>query len=450
MTAARAPYTVPVKTLLILAGKSRRFWPLMEKPLFPVCGKTLVEHQVDRLRAAGCDDIILVASKNNMAEIGALFPDLPLVEQKKLELGMLGAFLEALPLCGTEPVLLVSGNDFIDPSAFADLRAEASAPGVAGALLASKVKRYFPGGYLTVQEDRIFSILEKPGEGNEPSDLVNIVAHIHNDASVLRAALETEAHASDDGYERVLDRLFKQGDYRAVPYSGPWQAVKYPWHLLHLLPALLGEIKGKTVHPTAQIHPTAVVEGDVIIEEGVRILPHASVIGPCFIGAGSIIGNNALVRGSSIGRKSVIGYNTEVKGSVLAGPVWTHMTYLGDSVVGENVSFGGGTITGNLRLDEGEILSAAGAPGDAASPAAPLQTGLTKMGAVIGNDCRFGIHVGTNPGIRIGAGTFVSGGVFLSEDVPDVSFVRMKDGHVDIRGNKAQTPSMAERAKYQN
>ena len=412
----------------------------MEKPLFPVCGKTLTEHQLDRLEQAGYKDVILVVSKHNKEAITELFPTYTIVEQKKLELGMLGAFLEALPLCGTDPVLLVSGNDFIDPSAFTDLQKEAAKKGVSGAILASKVQSYFPGGYLTVEGSRIIGIKEKPGAGNEPSDLVNIVAHLHNNAAVLLEALQTEAKASDDGYERVLDKLFQESDYRAVPYTGLWQAVKYPWHLLQLLPILLEEINKPQIHASAKIHPSAVVEGNVIIEAGVRILPHATVMGPAYIGKNCVIGNNALVRNSSIGQGSVVGYNSEVKGSVLAGPVWTHMTYLGDTVVGENVSFGGGTITGNLRLDEGEVAST--------SDEQLVPTGLTKMGAVIGSDCRFGIHVGTNPGVKVGAGSFIAGGTFISEDIPDGSFVRMKDGKQEIRPNKTSTPAMKTRQKY--
>jgi acetyltransferase-like isoleucine patch superfamily enzyme len=89
-------------------------------------------------------------------------------------------------------------------------------------------------------------------------------------------------------------------------------------------------------------------------------------------------------------------------------------------------------LTGNLRLDEGEIADSS----------------LTKLGLVVGDNCRFGIQVGTNPGVKIGAGTFVAGAVFVTEDVADKSFVTMKDGKMHIRENKSAAPSMEERAKY--
>ncbi len=431
-----------MKTILILAGKSRRFWPLSEKPLFPILGKTLAEHQVDALKSAGLTDLILVVNKENKAELSTLYPKTPIVVQEGEALGMHRAFLAALPLCKKEAVLLVSGNDFIDPSAYKDLQKEASGKDVSGALLAYKVSRYFPGGYLTVKNGQVTSIIEKPGEGKEPSDLVNIVAHVHNDASRLLEALK-KVKEGDDGYERALDSLLKTEHYRAVPYEGPWQPVKYSWHLLPLLSQLLGTITKPSIHKKAIIHPTAVIEGNVIIEEGVRILPHATVKGPCYIGTGSIIGNNALVRDSSIGENCVVGFGTEVKGSILAGPVWTHMTYLGDSVVGRNVSFGGGCMTGNLRLDESEILSAE--PLGEGS----VQTGLTKLGLIVGDNCRFGIHVGTNPGVKVGSGTFVSGGIMLGSDIPEESFVKKTEaGSTEVRKNKTGVPGMGERKKY--
>ena len=388
----------------------------------------------------GCADITLIAGAHNKKELKKIFPRLPLVEQKNLDWGMQGACLSGLAkIKKGEPVLIVSGNDVIDPSALQELRAAAGRPGIDGAILARKVREYFPGGYLTVKSGLVRGIVEKPGQGKEPSGLVNIVAHIHNDPAALLAALKAVKNHRDDGYELALQALLKQKKYRAVPYTGFWQPVKYPWHLLPLLEHFLSGVR-KSIDRSVKIHPSAVIEGEVTIGAGTRILPNAVVVGPCAIGRDCIVGNNALVRGSSVGNGCVVGYNTEVKGSVLAGPVWTHMTYLGDSIIGENVSFGGGCIVGNLRLDEAEIFIK--------EKGARIGTGLTKLGLVAGDDCRFGIQIGTNPGIRVGAGSFIGGGVFLTEDAGDRTYVSMKDGRPIARQNTAPLPRMAGRDKY--
>lgn len=429
-----------MKTLVLLAGQSTRFWPLTEKPLFRIAGRTLLEHIIMRLNDAGCSDVTLIGSKYNLQDISTL-AGLPTIEQEHLELGMRGALLSALPSCGDEDVLIVGGNDIVDASAYHSVVEAGKQTGVSGAILGQTVTRYFPGGYLSVDKNKITGIVEKPGEGNEPSNMVNIVCHYHRSASALLDALKKIDDKTDDGYgyERALDMLFKKDTYVPVPYGGTWQAVKYPWHLLSVLPILMNGAE-QSIDSSAVIHESAVIQGNVIIGEGVRVMPHATIVGPCVIGENTIIGNNALVRGSSVGPHCVIGYNTEVKASILGAHVWTHSTYIGDSVVGDNVSFGAGTVTGNLRLDEGEIVSVV--------KGEKVHSGLNKFGTIIGRDTRIGIRVAINPGVKIGRGTFVSSGTLVDADIPDDSFAKMKDGALDVRKNSASAPNADDRTSF--
>lgn len=425
-----------MRTLLLLAGRSTRFWPLSEKTLFPVCGKTLLEHQVARLKEGGCENITLVGGAHNLEDAKTVCPNLDAVEQKDLDLGMLGAMQSALEKYGDEPVMIVGGNDVIEPRAYNDA-IEASGD---GAILAYTVDRYFPGGYLSVDGNRVTGIVEKPGEGNEPSNLVNIVAHVHRDPAALIQALSEVDNTSDDGYEQALAILFAQKNYTAVPYNGAWNAVKYPWHMLNVSAQLLSEISKQRISSSANIHPSAEVVGNVVIEDGARIMHNAVVRGPAYIGKNTVVANNALVRDSSIGDNCVVGFSTEVKGSVWHSDVWTHMNYIGDSVIGRNVSFGGGAITGNFRLDEEEVVSVI--------KGEKVHTQRTKFGCVIGNNCRVGVHVSTNPGVKIGSGTFVGTGTVVSEDIEDGRFVVTKNGTVDIRENRTQVSTPEDRSQY--
>ena len=426
-----------MQVLLLLAGRSRRFWPLSEKTLFPICGKTLLEHQIDRLHEAGLKKITLVGGAHNLKDAKKL-TGLPAIEQKNLDLGMRGALLSALPKIKNEPVLIVSGNDVVEADAYRSVVAKAAQGD--GAILAKKMHAYFPGGYLTMKGTSVAGIVEKPKPGEEPSNFVTIVAHAHNDPTALLEALNGVDESRDDGYEQALGKLFQSHRYLAASYEGDWQAVKYPWHMIPLLELLLKDVKKPIKGKNVTIHKTAAIEGSVVLGEGVRVLAHATIVGPCVIGARTIIGNNALVRGSSIGSDCVVGYNTEVKSSVLADHVWTHMTYLGESVIGRNVSFGGGCMTGNLRLDEGTILSTVGEE--------RIDTGLTKFGAAIGDGCRLGIHVSLHPGTKIGAGTFINSAVVVGGDIPEGKYVSMKNGEVEVRENRTSAIDPEERGKY--
>ncbi|MBI2524113.1 NTP transferase domain-containing protein, partial [Candidatus Peregrinibacteria bacterium] len=242
-------YHLTIKTLLLAAGSSRRFWPLQEKCRLLICGKTLLEHQMDRLKAGGCDDIICIVGTHNQEWVREISPIITTVTQGEEE-GMRGALIAALPLCKNEPVLIV-GNDFIEADAYGELRENFSSHShLQGILFAREVTEYFPGGYLTLDKERITAITEKPGEGMEPSNLVNIVAHLHRDASLLLHALQTMPMGGDDGYERALCSLFPRHHYAALPYRGTWFPLKYPWHPLPILSSLLEDSTTQTIHPS--------------------------------------------------------------------------------------------------------------------------------------------------------------------------------------------------------
>ena len=426
------------------------------------------------MKKGGCENITLVGGHHNLEEVDALLPGIPALEQENLDLGMRGALLSALPQCGTQPVCIVSGNDVVEPDAYQRLLEASRKPGVDGAILAQRVKRYFPGGYLvtsassapstssgSAQHDttlpRLAGIIEKPGAGKEPSDLVNIVAHMHNHPEKLLDALEDiSSGARDDAYEVALTKLCKELKYVVVPYEGKWDALKYPWDVLSLTQRFLEEMGEKHQAPSPpagragtksqenikyqipitqyDVHATAVIEGPVILEEGVKVMSHATIQGPCSIGKGTVIGTNALVRNSIVGEGCVIGFGSEVARCNLHSHVWLHTTYLGDSVVGKNVAFGAGTVTANFRLDEGEITSLVNGE--------KIPTGHAKLGVLVGSNVRVGINASFAPGVKVGRGVFINSGVYIDRDIPDGQYVKMKEGALDMRENTGKVPGV--------
>ncbi len=432
-------YDGAMRTLLLLAGRSERFWPLTEKALWPFCGKSLLQHQVERLKEGGFTEITFVGGHHNLEEVHQQFPNIPAIEQEDLSLGMRGAMLSALPHVKEDAVCIVSSNDVIEPSGYCTLLEASRGEGVDGAILAQKVSSYFPGGYLVTSPDdsgkafpRVAGVMEKPGEGKEPSDLVNIVAHVHNNPAKLLDVLEDVSSDRDDAYEVALAKLCTEAKYVAVPYEEKWNAMKYPWQVLDLTERFLSEIQAESSGQKAEVHPSAVVEGNVILEEGVRIMPHATVQGPCYIGKGTIIGNNSLVRESIIGEQCVIGFGSEIARSNLHSNVWTHSTYLGDSVIGKNIAFGAGSVSANYRLDEGEISSVI--------KGEKINTQRKKLGVIVGENVRAGIHTSFAPGIKIGSGSFVSSATSVSSDVKENRYVHTKEGILEERENRANVP----------
>jgi len=400
-----------MKALVLAAGRSKRMQPVGDKNFLNFLGKPLIQHQMELLARNGLTEIIVVGSCTNIEKIKEIGEkvdaSVTVCEQVDLDLGMAGAVLAARHLV-EGPVLIFSGNDVVEDAAVKmAMEAEGSC------MIGKKVEHYFPGGYLETDEHGfIKNIVEKPGEGHEPSDMINLVVHRHQDIAKLTEYLDRAKSENDDLYEVAISEMIEDGEMiLALPYDGFWQPVKYPWHVHRVFEYFFAQAE-KRVSEKAEIAKSAVIRGEVIIEDGVKIFDGAVISGPVYIGKGSIVANNALLRSSHIAEDCMVGFSTEVARSYWGNKVWTHMNYVGDSVIGEDVSFGAGAVTGNLRLDDGDVMVDG------------VDTKMQKVGAIIGDHVRVGINASIMPGVKIGGNSFIGAGIVLASDVPDGSFVR--------------------------
>lgn len=404
-----------MKAVFLCAGVGRRMFPFTEdKFLFPFLGRSLLEHQVERAKAAGLRDFLFISRPDNQERVRATASAIPGIRAdfavQERPLGMGDALLSASARLGTDSILVVSPNDVVEADAYRQVISRGTE---AGCLLGYRVREYFPGGYLVVDgEEYLKQIVEKPGPGSEPSDLVNLVLHFHPHPDKLLRALREEAASpgKDDVYERALQHLIAVGErMRVVPYSGFWGPIKYPWHLLAVMEHFLKGVKGR-IAPGVQLSPRAVVEGEVVLETEVRVLENAVIRGPAYIGAGALIGNNVLVReGCHIGAGCVVGFSTEVKHAYIGDGCWFHTNYVGDSVVGEGCTFGAGTVTANFRFDRKRVLLEVDGE--------RVDTGRDHLGAMLGDRCSLGVHVTLLPGVRVGKGATVGPHLLVSRDL---------------------------------
>jgi NDP-sugar pyrophosphorylase family protein len=187
----------------------------------------------------------------------------------------------------------------------------------------------------------------------------------------------------------------------------------YPWDLLRVNEELVGALSAS--HFEGSVSDRAVVEGFLVLGEGSRILPGVYVEGSVIVGRDCKIGPNCYLRGStSIGDGCHIGQAVEVKNSIImARTSIGHLSYCGDSIVGEGVNFGAGTITANLRHDGKSNLSAVGQ--------ALIDTGRRKLGAVVGDNAHTGIHTSIYPGRKLWPGTWTRPGTVVQTDLDQQS-----------------------------
>jgi bifunctional UDP-N-acetylglucosamine pyrophosphorylase/glucosamine-1-phosphate N-acetyltransferase len=424
-----------MKAVLLCGGIGKRMFPITEdKLLLNFLGKPLLGHQIEKLKEAGLRDLVVVASPQNVDSVERIAGRVAgirtkLVVQEK-PLGIANA-LETADRFLKGEVVVVNPNDIFETSALTSLMRGSRKAGAAAYLIGYEVKDYFPGGYLVVNKrNELKRIVEKPPRGEEPSNLVNILLHLHVEAADLMQYVGRSQTSRDDVYECALDLMVSEGHkIKIVPYAGFWKAIKYPWHIFGAVRYFLDGSQ-RSISPSAQISPKAVVEGNVVIEDNVRVLENAVIRGPAYIGAKSIIGNSVLVRDySHIGRNCVVGYSTEVKGSYIGDNCWFHSSYVGDSIIDDNCSLAAGTVLANFRFDEKNIKVEVGGES--------IDTGLDKFGAIMGGDSKTGVNASIMPGVRIGPRSFVGSHVCLMKDLPPDSMVLMEPRYRILDSNIA-------------
>jgi len=404
-----------VKAVFLCGGRGKRMFPIAEDKFFlDFLGKSLLEHQIRLACEAGLSHFVIIGNPENIARIEKISKKIPGVKvdlalQKK-SLGIADALKRVKPFLQGK-LLVINPNDVFSGSAYTKIVTAAEKASASSYILGYQVKEYFPGGYLQMNsQNELLHIVEKPNPGDEPSNLVNILIHCHNESEELFRYIETVQTTKDDVYECALDNMVKEGHkIKVVPYSDFWAPIKYPWHIFKVMEYFLDNAQ-PYIAPSARISEKAVIEGKVILSDNARVLENAVIRGPVYIGANSIIGNNALVRDySHIGSNSVIGYSTEVKHSYIGDNCWFHSNYIGDSIVDDNCSLGAGTVLANFRLDEGYIRIKVGD--------SLVDTGYDKLGAIIGRGCRVGVNASLMPGVRVGPDSFVGPQVCLREDL---------------------------------
>ena len=410
-----------VAVIVLAAGESTRFWPFEEKNTIQVFGKPLFLHQLEFLSRNGFSHIIVVANPKNETLIRRSLPSFCDLTIQKKPGNQAYAILAAAPYVKGKSVLIVNANDFVEDSLLTDVRKHIKDKSTEASLVGYKVNSYFPGGYLVTEGKYVRDVIEKPGVGNEPSNLVRIVFDYFRESDVLFSTLRKIKSPKGDIYEQAVSQLLRSKILKAtlVKYRKKWSPLKYPWHMLPVSEHFLRNLKGYRGRNT-QIAKDAVLSGPVYIEDGVKIFEQSKIVGPCYLGKNVIIGNHTLVRKSVVEEGSVLGFGCDVTRSYIGPKSWFHANYLGDSVIGKNVSFGSGAVTANLRLDEKEILSMVSDE--------KIQTGLRKLGVICGDDVRVGVHASLMPGVKIGQGSVVGPNVVCLDDVSSdtVYFVEQK------------------------
>ena len=172
------------------------------------------------------------------------------------------------------------------------------------------------------------------------------------------------------------------------------EGLTYPWEALpkiHDFIIDLGESLPKDIYEergeyiwvakSAKVAPTACLNGPLIVDEDAEIRHCAFVRGNAIVGKGAVVGNS-----------------TELKNVILFNKVQVpHYNYVGDSILGFRAHMGAGSITSNVKSDKTLVV----VKGEGIS----IETGLKKMGAMLGDNVEVGCNSVLNPGTVVGRNT---------------------------------------------
>lgn len=165
----------------------------------------------------------------------------------------------------------------------------------------------------------------------------------------------------------------------------------WPWE------ALAG-IKAEIIRLGERLDPQEYTETEpqVWVHKTATVAPTAFLGAPCIIGAKTEVRHCAFIRGSAlVGEGCVVGNSVELKNVIIFDGVQVpHYNYVGDSILGYKSHMGAGSITSNVKSDKSLVTVRSGNE--------KIETGLKKMGAMLGDFVEVGCNSVLNPGTVIG------------------------------------------------
>ena len=202
-------------------------------------------------------------------------------------------------------------------------------------------------------------------------------------------------------------------DLNQTEHAAIFDGCKFTWDALKKIEGYIAaNLKPALHNPAMRDEGRAFIGEKVFIGEGTVVEDGAMIKGPAIIGQGCQIRHNAYIRENVIiGDGCVVGNSSELKNSLLFnGANAAHFNYIGDSILGHRAHLGAGVKISNVKLLPGNVTVEV--------DGVPLDTGLRKFGALLGDGAEAGCNAVLNPGSILGRGAVVYPNVFWRGILP--------------------------------
>jgi len=416
-----------MKAVVLAAGEGVRLQPITltrPKHMIKIGGRPILERCLNELKASGINEVVIVV--HFMADtIRHHFGDgedyglkIEYVEQREI-LGT-GNAVSAVEPYIEDFFLLVYGDLLFTMKGLkkvVDLH-KREKPAVTMAVV--PVKKPEDYGVVELEDDgNVKRIIEKPRREEAPTNLANAGIYVFSpeifgNIKQISASARGEWEITD-GISLLLREGKKVSAVKVT--SEEWFDVGRPWDLLEANRWALMRMDHKVY---GHIESGAHIVGPVSVAETARVHSGVYIEGPVVIGKECNIGPNCYIRPyTSIGEKVRIGNACEIKNSVIMDNVHIgHLSYVGDSVIGEDCSLGAGTMTANYRFDAETVKMLV--------KDVIVDSERRKLGAVLGDGVKTGINVLFMPGVKVGCNSWVGPNVIVHRDLSTDTRVFLK------------------------
>jgi UDP-N-acetylglucosamine diphosphorylase/glucosamine-1-phosphate N-acetyltransferase len=388
------------QAVILAAGEGQRLRPFTvsrPKAMLSIADKPILQYVIEALVSSGIRDIVLVVGyrKEQVYDYfgaGEQFGVEITYVTQEAQLGTAHALARARDSVKDE-FLVISGDNLIEAGTIAGF-VEVNSPSV----LVKRVGQPARYGVVGVEGGEVKSIVEKPKEA--VSNLVN--TGIYAFSAGIFDFTEDVLDIPD-----ALNNMIAAGnDLRAVETEGTWLDVVYPWDIISLNEAVLGNI-GISLGGTVETGVS--LKGNVVVGEGTLVRSGCCIYGPAVIGSGCDIGPHVCIMpATSIGDNVVIGPFTEVR----------------NSVIDNDVNIGPGGIISDSVIDKGCVIKGRfTAAGGQSIVHINNECPSINVGVMMGEDCQVDSNVTAQPGAIVGNACQVQMMRMLSGRLPDRSLV---------------------------
>jgi len=406
------------KAVVLAAGKGVRLWPLTEnrsKHMIPIAGRPVIEHLLLGIKSSGIHSVVLVTSyredviREHFGDGRKFGVKIEYVHQSDVSGTASAASIVREQVDGGN-FLLLYGDLVVSSKAIKSVLGTHLNKGRKPTVGLVPVRRPEFYGVGRVSGEWIAEIVEKPDAGSAPSNLANTGIYVL--PPEVFSYLEATSRSGRGEFEitDAISSLSQRGTQIAWAQirSDDWLDIGRPWDLLSANARLLDRSK-RAIKGTVEKGATMI--GHVTIQKGATIRKGTIIEGPAWIGENATVGPMAHIRAcTSIGRSAVIGNFCEIKNSIIMdGTHIHHLSYVGDSIIGERCNLGAGTVVANVKFSDRNVQMRLRDKLE--------DSGLRKLGVFTGDDVKTGVNSSIMPGVRIASGATVPAGSVISEDI---------------------------------